>query len=306
MNDSAKYVGNGSLEAPITNRMDITTFGTDADSADCLAIQFTPDVMKGGVPTSYPVGATVEVDADGGTSAALITLTVKTRSYESNSDVDVAFTIDCGVSAKVPWSAGAASAYTLKEVIDLINDVDAGGTNGKLLAGFKAWALHAPHDMPVNVADMFIDGAAEYVMTGSGTSGYTGFLKRDMAVHSIDSDYLAYLRIGLPEVRDRGLMRLIDIYGAIGTDTGCTVRIYQDDIADYVSPSGTYATDIANHATFFNVAAANISANTGTTPGYANDIDKAMILRGPCILEVKGDTDTAQTVNLALITQQVL
>ena len=65
MNESPKYVGNGSLEAPITKRLDITTFGTDADSKDCLAIQFTPTPMNGAVPTSYPVGAAVTVPPTG-------------------------------------------------------------------------------------------------------------------------------------------------------------------------------------------------------------------------------------------------
>jgi hypothetical protein len=88
--------------------------------------------------------------------------------------------------------------------------------------------------------------------------------------------------------------------------TGGTVRLYTDDIEDYVAPSGTYATDLANHDLLFSCAAASISANSGTTPGSAPDVERAMVCRGPCILEVKGDYNSITACDLRVLMQAVV
>jgi len=303
---SGKFVGDGDLKAPYTKNLRMTTFATDADAAACLAIQYMPNLPDGGSTSVMPHSATWTMDGNGAGTQGRITLTVNYRTYSSNSDSTKTFTIDFDESARSAWSSDAAVAYTLKELVDLINESDGGGTNGNLLDGFKCWALNAPHDMILNGAAQFQDESATYIMTGGGTSAYTSVLKLDHAVHTIDSDYVAYLRIGgsPEEPRDRGPVKFIDLYGAIGTDTGATVRIYGDDIEDYVAPTATYATDLANHELFLQVAAANVSANSGTTPGSAPDVERASRMRTPVIVELKGDTGAGQTVNLNIQLQQ--
>ena len=299
--------GAGSLNAIFSKRLDITTFATDADALDCLYISYIPEIEPSGTPAIRPSNGTVQVDADGaGSNKCRITLRVENQAADGSANSDVSFTIDCDGSANGDWSSGNVTILDLKGIIDAINQDDAVGTSGKLLRGFKAWiGPGGMYDMVVTGTLMFQDEAEQSVLPGGGTGGYTGFLKRDMAVHTIDSDFLAYWRIGEPEVRDRGLLKLLDIYGTIGTDTGCTVYVVRDDVADYVKPTGTWATDIANHEVVWQCAAGSVSANAGSSPGLPYYVDRAGVVRPPLVLIVKGDTDAAQTVNLVASLQAV-
>jgi hypothetical protein len=98
-------------------------------------------------------------------------------------------------------ASGTASAATLKDVIDLINQ----------LPGFKAWVLHAPHAMSVN-SGHFIDLAETSIKTGVGVNGTSEVLQRDVSEFvDANSDKVLWARIGLPEERDRNAMRLLRV-----------------------------------------------------------------------------------------------
>lgn len=300
-------IGNGDLNAAFSKRLDITTFGTDADSLDCLYLAFDPIIPAGGLPAVTPHNGTVTVDGNGAGTQVRITLTVETLTASGADAGDVTFTIDCDGSAKVDWASGAAVADSLKDIIDLINEDDAGGTSGNLLSCFKATiGPGGMFDLVCTGAAMFLDDAAESIL-GAGTTGAkTGVLRRDMAVHTIDSDFLAYWRLAMPEEADRGLFKLLDLYGTIGTDTGATLYVLRDDVSDYETPTGTWATDFANHEIIYQVAAASLpSGPTSATNSMEHNPTFAAAERGPLVVILKGNTDASQTLNLVARMQAV-
>jgi len=301
-------IGNGSLTALETKRVDITTFGTDADSLACLYLSFSPEVYPGAPTSVTPSRATVTVDQDGaGANKCRITLTVYYHNA-SGTESNTTFTIDCDGTANGAWSAGNVTVLDLKGIIDAINEDDAGGTYGKLLRCFKARiGPGGMYDLVVTGALMFLEAAAAPVVEAGIVGTPTSCLKRDMAIHTIDSDFLLYWRLAMPEEGDRGLFKLLDLYGTIGTDTGATVYVVRDDVDDYVAPSGTWATDIANHEEVYSVAASSLPAYAGYVGAYAMNHNpaEAAAVQGPLVVIVKGDTDAAQTVNLKATMQAV-
>ena len=301
-NNHPDALGNGSLTALFSQRLDITTFGTDADALDCINLSYSPEIFPGGLTSAVPDNATVAVAV----TTNVITLTVNHRNA-AGTFAATAFTITPG-AAKVAWSAGAASALSLKDVIDLINEDDAGGTNGAMLRGFRATiAEGGMYDLVVDQTSAgFQAETAKSVLPPATTGSPTSFFKRDMAVWTTDSDFCAFWRLGLPEVKDRGLFKLLDLYGAIGTDTGCTVQVVRDDDEDYVAPTGTWGTDIANHEVVYSVTAANLPAGSGAAANsMEHNPNNASAERGPLVVIVKGDTNAAQTVNLVARMQAV-
>jgi len=295
-------IGNGSLTGLISKRLDITTFDTDADALDCLKISYTPEIFPGGEPAVTPDNATYTV---------AVTTNVITITYNVRNAVGTFTTVTHTITpaaAKVAWSAGAASALSLKDVIDLLNEDDAGGTSGKLLCGIKASIG------PGGMYDMVVDQTAAGFQAESATAilppGTTGepttFFKRDMAVYTIDSDFLCYWRLAFPEEGDRQLFKLLDLYGTMGTNTGATLYVVRDDVDDYVTPTGTWATDFGNHDVVLQVAGANVNAGPqAATYSLEHNPAFAAPQRGPLVVILKGDTDSTQTLNLVASMQVV-
>jgi len=306
-------IGNGRLHQMFTKRLDMAA-ATDADSLNCLRVSFSQEIPPGGTPAVQPTAGTVTVDA----TAKTIVLRVENKDATGSANADITFTITMA-AAKVDWSAGAASAYSLKDIIDLINDEDAGGTSGKFLANFRCWIGDGGmYDLTCNGVEQFQDLAETYIMSPGGTASYTAFLKQAFtgtgAVTS-DSDYNVIWRVGFPEARDRGLFKLLDLYGAIGTDTGGTVAlnagvmVVGDDIKDYVLPVGTWATDIANHKQIpYWVDCANLPSGAGSASNSVNhNASEAAPIQGPVVILIKANTrfDT-QTLNLIAQLQSVI
>lgn len=296
------YLGNGDLRAIISERTGAFASATGSTALDCIYLTYSPEIPPAGTPAYTPHAATVTVTA----STNVITLKVKNHNAAGAANSDVSFTIT-PASAKAAWSSGAASAYTLKDVIDLINEDDAGGTNGKMLSGFKASiGPGGMYDLLVDQTSAGFQAESEkYIMAPGCPAGQTGFFKMDSAVWTTDSDYLFIKRLGMPEVRDRGLFKLLDLYGAIGTDTGATLYVVKDDVDDYVQPTGTWATDFANHQEFLRIAAASVPAGPGGTNGLVHNPVEAPVFQGPLVLVLKGDTGTGQTVDLVALMQAV-
>ena len=310
-NEHPNALGNGSLQAIFSKRLDITTLGTDATSLDCLYISFNPEIQPGMAPSVTPHAATIAVSPTGaGASKARITLAVKTHTAAGADAGDVSFTIDCDGTSNGAWSSGNVTVYDLKGVIDAINEDDAGGTSGALLGCFKAWiGPGGMYDLVVTQANMFLTDAAEYITNAGTTGSVTGVLRRDMAVHTLDSDFLVYWRInGDAEVRDRNLFKLLDLYGTVGTDTGATLYVVRDDVEDYVKAVGTWATDLANHEEVYSVTTASLPAYAGFVGAYQlnhNPVE-APVVRGPLVVILKGDTGDTQTLNLIASFQQAV
>lgn len=307
-NQHPDFVGPATLMVPWSERLDIATLQTDAAALNCLYISYNPEIPEGGSPAVRPHAATVAVDQNGaGTNQPRINIAIKCQNASGAALSDVTFTIDCLTTGKVAWASNAATALSLKDVIDLLNEDDGGGTNGKLLSGIKCWV--GPGGLldfiPGRTALGMQELAATYIQNAGTTGSPTGFFKRDMEVDTQDSDYLVYWRIGVPEPRDGGVFKLLDLYGAIGTDTGATVYVVRDHAEDYVIPTGTWATDIANHEEVASVAASSLPAGSGGANWLEHNPMFAPGVQGPIVVIVKGDTGNGQVVNLIARLQRV-
>lgn len=290
-------IGNGSLSAVFTQNL---TGVSTTDDQYLIGLSYSPVVPPDGTPSVNPTAGTVTVTGSGSANTATVVLRVENKDATGSANSDVVFTITVG-TAKSDWSSGAATAFSVKDLIDLINEDDAGGTSGKLLAGFKAWINDARYDLVINGANALVTEAEKYVQPGGSTGGYTKAVPRDVSAHAINTSQEGFMkRIGFPEPRDRGLFKFIDIWGSVTGTTNGTIKIYRDDEADYQVPSGTYATDIARHEQLYALASASLSANQGTSAGVAPDVDRAECWRGPVVLEIIGDNTTACGVNVKM------
>jgi len=236
--------------------------------------------------------ATVIIDANGGADDNFALITITLERWDENGDAlaDITYALS-GVAAagKVAWagSDGAGwtgKAATLKEAIDMLEEIP----------GLQAFTLHAPHSMSLG-SDNFIDLAETDIETQPGD--YTECLYRDISEFKVDSDLVAYMRFGLPELRDAGSMRLVGLNGTMTGHTNGTVRIYQDDLRKYGDEyNATYATEIANKQLFLDETA--VAAETNYLD---KDISNAGTIQGPIILEVKSDDITVIAMTLRLI-----
>jgi hypothetical protein len=266
------YKGNGRLDGVFTRSL------TLSDTAHpTLALQYCKFPIAGEMQTVQRTRGTIAIEPTGSTDSKLkITLKVYRKDFTGSALSALTWAISAG-SAKVAWSSttasGTASASTLKEVQDLINE----------LPDFKAWVLHAPFAMSVN-SDDFIALAETDVQPGGGAAGYTQVLYRDVSAFAVGNKEVAYLRLGLPELRDRNALELFDIAGTVTGHTNGTLKVYRDDESDYGNTVAPYISKTL-------AAASN---------GYL-DKDKlnAFCLQGPLIIEAAADDLTACDLSIA-------
>jgi hypothetical protein len=233
---------------------------------------------------------------------------VDIKIYRQNVTTDAAastltYRID-GAAAKSDWSSYTSAASTLKELIDLINDE----TNGPASLGVKAWAMHAPYDMSLNLASSYVAASEADILPAQVPGNYTTCLYRDVSAWAYDSAYYAFMRVGLPEPRDRNAFKLVDIYGTIGGTVGAAddVLVYRDEYNDYAAPSGTFADDFAAKEVLVEAAAA---ASKSYGAGYvaAPDVERAMVVQGPVIVAVKvANNDNVDNVRLNVMIQPIV
>ena len=289
-------VGNGSLAQTFVQAMARTL---SSNTEYMIGLSYNAEVYPGSAPSVTPSAGTIQVAGSDSANTATIVLRVENKNAAGTANSDVSFTITVA-AAKVAWSAGAASAYTLKDVIDLINEDDAGGTSGKLLQGFKAWIMDAPYDLQINAAYALTTAAEAYILPPGMTATYTKALQRTLASHTVNSDLVCYKRIGFPETRDGGLFRFVDLFGSMTGTTNGMLTIYRDHLADFVEPTGTYATDLANHEVLFQIAPASISTSRGTTPGVPAQKSEPETWRGPVVIEARSDNQSVLALHIAL------
>jgi len=268
-------IGNGRLDA-VEIKGPMTLADTTMPS---LALQWVQQPVRGELQTVQRENATITIDADGSSSKLKVTLTIERRDFVGDALADLTYVIS-GAAAKSAWTSttasGTASAATLKDVIDLINELD----------GFKAWALHAPHSMSVN-SDNFIDLAETGIQSGTGVESASEVLYRD-ASDFVDgnSDYVAYLRIGLPEVRDADALKLLSIEGTSTGVTNGVLRLYQDDYSKYGETAPVYV---------------NKALVAAQTEYVGKDRIDASTIQGPVILEVRSDDLTAAEYRVGIM-----
>jgi hypothetical protein len=179
----------------------------------------------------------------------------------------------------VAWSSTdftasrTASAATIKDVIDLINQ----------LPGFKCWALHVPHSKSVN-SDDFIALAETSVKSNVGVDGRSEVLYRD-----VSEDAVAYMRVSLPEERDANAFDLMQIRGKATGVTNGTLRLLRDNYAEY--GDGSVEGEVYVEAV---LAAAQTEYVDATK-------ENAQTIRGPVLLEVTSDDLTVANYKVGIV-----
>ena len=214
-------IGNGRLDAIESRLMEL-----DDAKMPTLAVAFDGiEASKGDLVTDQVNGASITYVG----STKIMTISFKSRDFAGDDAADVDWTITGG-AAKVDWSSRAATALSVKDQMDLLNDIP----------GISAHVLHAPHNMSVN-STAFEDLAETPLGQGAMMAGYTECMYRDVTEFT-DPDGLevAYMRIGLPEARDGDAFELVDI---MGTATGVTdgiLKVQRDSYDDQNDTQETY------------------------------------------------------------------
>jgi hypothetical protein len=284
-------IGNGKVDAIFTKQI-ISLADT---TMPLLALNWSGKPIAGEVPTIRKSKATVTVDANGGASTSKLKVLITIVNYDETgvAATNLTYTIS-GAATRAEWSGTSptfvAGAVTMKDVIDLLN----------LVPGLQAYLLHAPYYLSANT-DQFIDVAVTDIPMQPGK--FLETLYRDADASLVDTNKLvAFLRIGLPELRDSGSMRLIRLTAAVTGATSGKVRLYRDAYKDYAREySATYGTCMGNKQMFVN----KTLVNTTLTDYIDSDILKAMTLQGPLILEINSTDLSACTAEVALVQDNI-
>jgi len=279
-------IGNGNANAVFTKS------GTLSNTLmPCLALNYSLKPVAGEVPTNWIQKATVAIDANGGaaTSKLLVTVTLVRYDQTGAAGTDYTYAIS-GAAAKVAWDTTAptytASALTMKDVVDLLNEIP----------GLQAHVLHCPHSLTVNT-DFWQDLATTDVP--NQPAKFQNILYRTITTNVIDTDKeVFFMRVGVPEERDAGSMRLakLDVL-ATGAAHG-RIRLYRDDIRDFDDEySATFATEQANKQMFIDT----VFVTATQTAVVAHDQLTALTYQGPLLLAVDGSDLTACVASMGMI-----
>ena len=284
-------IGNGNANAVFTKQ--IVSF---ADTTmPLLALNWSGKPIAGEVPTVRASKATVAVDANGGAGTNKLKTLITIVNYDEMgaAATNLTYTVS-GAATRAGWSGTSptfvAGAVTMKDNIDLLNDVP----------GLQAHLLHAPYYLSANT-DFWMDVATTDIPMQPGK--FLETLYRNTATMLVDTNKkVSWLRIGLPEVRDSGSMRLIRLTAAVTGATSGKIRLYRDAYRDYPKEySATYGTCMANKQMFID----KTLVNTTLTDYIDSNILNAMTLQGPLILEINSTDLSVCAAEVALIADNI-
>ena len=275
-------IGNGNANAIFTKS------GTLSDSLQpCLAVNYSIKPVAGEVATVRYSKATLTVDANGGADGNFLEILVTLVAYDEDGSTGTnhTYTIS-GSAAKVAWSTTAptytAKAVHMKDVVDLLNEIP----------GIQAYVMNCPNSLSV-ADDDFIDVAVCDIPTQPAK--YKETLYRDISDSLVDTNKLAfYLRLGNPEMRDAGSLKLIGV-DVLATGSTPRVRLYRDDIRNFDDEySATFATEQAAKQMFVDKTVV-----TGTqTAVVDHDLLTALEYQGPLLLAIDQTDLTACVATL--------
>ena len=252
-------IGNGRIDAIESRYM---TFSDTAMPVLALAFDGIA-ATQGDLVTDQVSGASITYAK----TAKELTISIKSRDFAGDDAADVDWTITGG-AAKVAWSGRAATALSLKDWVDLLNEIP----------GISAHALHAPYAMSVNNTNI-LAMAETPIGQGAMPGGYTECMYRDVSAFTeANSDKVCWMRVGLPEARDGNAFDLVDIMGSSAGVTNGLLKVYRDNLEDYGEDEHVYA---------YETLAASSDGYLGT-----NKLE-AMTVRGPVIVEARSDNMTA-------------
>jgi hypothetical protein len=284
-------IGNGNANAIFTKQI-ISLADT---TMPVLALNWSGKPIAGEVPTVRKSKATVTIDANGGASTSKLKVLITIVNYDETgvAATNLTYTIS-GAATRAEWSGTSptfvAGAVTMKDVIDLLN----------LVPGLQAYLLHAPYYLSANT-DQFIDVTVTDIPMQPGK--FLETLYRDADASLVDTNKLvSFLRIGLPESRDSGSMRLIRLTAAVTGATSGKVRLYRDAYKDYAKEySATYGTCMGNKQMYVDKTLVNATL----TDYIDSDILKAMTLQGPLILEINSTDLSACAAEIAVVQDNI-
>jgi len=284
-------IGNGKPNAIFTKQI-ISLADT---TMPVLALNWSGKPIAGEVATIRKSKATVTVDANGGagTSKLKVLITIVNYDEQGTAATNLTYTIS-GAATRAEWSGTSptfvAGAVTMKDVIDLLN----------LVPGLQAYLLHAPYYLSANT-DQFIDVSVTDIPMQPGK--FLETLYRDVDASLVDTNKLvSFLRVGLPEPRDSGSMRLIRLTATVTGATSGKIRLYRDAYKDYAKEySATYGTCMGNKQMFVD----KTLVNTTLTDYIDSDIMKAMTLQGPIILEINSTDLSACAAEIAVVQDNI-
>lgn len=191
-------------DIPTVDKIVQKTMGLADDEHPMLALQYSHAHVAGEDPTEQVGRATVTIaPTGGGSSTVLLTVTVSNKDEDGTALSDTSYEFD------------SADYTTLGDLVDAINDTAVNVT---------AWAVDAPFDAPID-SDNFVALSA----TDISVQKPTYCLYRDVS-HFVDddSDYVAWMRLGHPSVRDAGHIRLVWVAGTCTGATNGVVSIFRD------------------------------------------------------------------------------
>jgi hypothetical protein len=284
-------IGNGKFGAIFTKQI-VSLADT---TMPLLALNWSGKPVAGEVPTERPSKATVTVDANGGavTSKLKILITIVNYDETGVAGTNHTYTISGGATFAT-WSGThptyVATAVHFKDVIDLLN----------LVPGLQAYLLHAPYYLSANT-DQFIDVSATDIPMIPGKFLQT--LYRDADASLVDTNKLvSFLRIGLPEPRDSGSMKLIRLTATVTGATSGKVRLYRDAYKDFAKEySATYAACMAAKQMYVD----KTLVNTTLTDYIDEDVLTAMLIQGPVILEINSTDLSVCTAEVAIVADNI-
>jgi hypothetical protein len=262
-----------------------TASGTLSDTTQpCLALNYSLKPQKEESPSLRKQKATVQAAV--GTGTLVITITIPRYTETGAATTDMTYVIT-GAASKVAWATAndidyTASALTMKDVVDLLNEID----------GMQAYVLHCPHSLSVNNNDYIALSETDIPVQ---PAKYLSTLYRDVSEAIIDTDKKAFfLRLGNPEARDAGSLKLVGL-DVLATGTTPRVRLYRDDIRNFDAEySATFATEQANKQMYVNT----IVATDTQTEVVDHDLQTALTYQSPLLLVVDATDLSACTATI--------
>jgi len=209
----------------------------------------------------------------------ITTVTISREDFDGTALADLTFAIT-GAAAKVAWSgvltaSATASASTIKELMDLLNEID----------GLSCEVLNAPYDLDINTATGLADVTAVDIPIGVGAETA---LETMFGVNSVTKT--SYLRVGIPEVFDAGSFKLVKADGTCsGTVTTSKFSIYRDNYAEY----GQTAEYIIKDEILTTARKVYVGADANVSGPVAS-------VRGSLIVKVDGGSSTLSAMDYRL------
>jgi hypothetical protein len=208
-----------------------------------------------------PSGFTIALTLGGGGDSTF-RCTVVRSNKKSNGDAAASDTYVLDGKTGASPAADTVCA-TLKDLIDALNEIE----------GITAFAAHAPHGLSLANNDFIASGTLNVRTDNRFLTCFYRDISESISDLKSVSNKVAYMRIGNPELRDSGYMRLLGISGSCtGVTATPTVRLVRD----------AYGKDVE-----FLVDKTLAAAQTAYID---NTKQNAESLRGPLLLEV-GSSD---------------